>query len=50
MRDCKVALVGTADAAVARALVDAAPQHVFDLHGGLGSEIEGLSGYRGIAW
>ncbi|HEY7438848.1 MAG TPA: nucleotide sugar dehydrogenase [Acidimicrobiia bacterium] len=50
MRDCKVALVGTADAAVARALVDAAPQHVFDLHGGLGSEIEALSGYRGIAW
>jgi GDP-mannose 6-dehydrogenase len=45
-----VAVVATADTGVIRALVEAAPAVVLDLHGSLGPELEGLPGYDGIAW
>ena len=50
LRDVKVAVIGTADPAAVRALVELPPDHVLDLHGGLGVEVEALPGYQGIAW
>jgi GDP-mannose 6-dehydrogenase len=48
--DAPVAVVGTSDASTVKALVSARPEHVLDLHGGLGPEVEALPGYEGIAW
>lgn len=45
-----VAIIGTAVERAVRALVESSPEHVLDLHGGLGPEVEGLPGYTGIAW
>ncbi len=45
-----VAVVATADADVVRALGEARPAVVLDLHGGLGPELERQAGYQGIAW
>jgi GDP-mannose 6-dehydrogenase len=45
-----VAVVATADGDVLRAVLDAPPRLVLDLHGGVGPEVEALPGYSGIAW
>jgi GDP-mannose 6-dehydrogenase len=45
-----VAVVGTADPDTVRALVEAGPDHVLDVHGRLGADVEALPGYEGIAW
>ncbi len=50
LREARVAVVGTSDADTIRALVAARPDHVLDVHGGLGSDAEALPGYEGIAW
>jgi GDP-mannose 6-dehydrogenase len=50
LRDAPFAIVGTADAESVEALLKARPQHVLDLHGGLGAQVEGLPGYEGVAW
>ena len=45
-----VAVVATSDTDVLRALLDAPPAVVLDLHGSVGPELEALPGYSGIAW
>ncbi len=45
-----VAIMATADPGTVRALLEVRPDHVLDLHGGLGVEVEALPGYDGIAW
>jgi GDP-mannose 6-dehydrogenase len=50
LRGASVAVVGTAEPTAVRALVEARPDHVLDLHGRLGPEVEALPGYEGIAW
>ena len=50
LNEARVAVVGTSDADTIRALVAARPDHVLDVHGGLGSDAEALPGYEGIAW
>jgi GDP-mannose 6-dehydrogenase len=45
-----VAIVSFANAEVADALVEAAPNRIIDLDGRLGPAVEGLDGYQGIAW
>ncbi len=47
---CRTAIVATTDPAVVQAIVEARPDHVLDLCGRLGSEIEALPGYEGVAW
>jgi len=46
----RFAVVGTADAQSVEALLQARPEHVLDVHGGLGEEVEALAGYEGVAW
>jgi GDP-mannose 6-dehydrogenase len=50
IRGAGVAVVATADSEVVRALTETPPPVVLDLHGGLGSDLERVAGYRGIAW
>jgi GDP-mannose 6-dehydrogenase len=50
LHGASVAVVGTADPDTVRALVDARPDHVLDVHGRLGAAVEALPGYEGIAW
>jgi GDP-mannose 6-dehydrogenase len=50
LRGASVAVVGTADPDTVRALVEARPDHVLDVHGRLGADVEALPGYEGIAW
>jgi GDP-mannose 6-dehydrogenase len=50
LREARAAVVGTSDAGTIRALVSARPDHVLDVHGGLGADAEALPGYEGIAW
>jgi GDP-mannose 6-dehydrogenase len=45
-----VTIVATADPGALRTLVETPPEHVLDLHGGLGPEVEALPGYQGFAW
>ena len=45
-----VAIVSSSDPEVLRALRDASPPVVVDLHGRLGHEVEELAGYQGIGW
>jgi GDP-mannose 6-dehydrogenase len=45
-----VAVVATSDGDVLRAILDAPPRLVLDLHGSVGPELEALPGYSGIAW
>jgi GDP-mannose 6-dehydrogenase len=46
----QVVVISTADPRVVRAVVQAGPRTVFDLHGRLGAEVEALAGYRGVGW
>jgi GDP-mannose 6-dehydrogenase len=50
LRDAPFALVGTADEESVQALLQARPQHVLDLNGRLGAQVEALPGYEGVAW
>jgi GDP-mannose 6-dehydrogenase len=50
LADSPVVVVSTTSEAVTTALRDAAPEHVIDLSGRLGDEIEQLSGYSGVGW
>jgi GDP-mannose 6-dehydrogenase len=50
LREARFAIVGTADAQSIEALLAVRPEHVLDLHGGLGHEVEALPGYEGLAW
>ena len=50
LRASRFAIVGTADPATVEALLKARPEHIFDLHGRLGHEVEALPGYEGLAW
>ena len=50
LRDVPFAVVGTADERSVTALLEARPEHVLDLHGGLGEQVEALPGYEGVAW
>jgi GDP-mannose 6-dehydrogenase len=50
LRASRFAIVGTADPAAVEAILKARPEHVLDLHGGLGHEVEALPGYEGLAW
>jgi GDP-mannose 6-dehydrogenase len=50
LQGADVAIVSTSDAAVLEALLAAPPQHLIDLTGRLGEQIESLSGYQGIGW
>ena len=50
LRGANVAVIGTADPSAIRAIVEMQPDHVLDLHGGLGPDVEALPGYEGIAW
>jgi len=45
-----VAVVATSDDQVLRAVLDASPRVVLDLHGSVGEGLEALPGYSGIAW
>ena len=44
------AVVGTADRESIDALLEAHPNRVLDVHGGLGEAVEALPGYEGLAW
>ncbi len=50
VRGVSMAVVGTSDASTVRALLEARPAHVLDVHGRLGSAVEALPGYEGLAW
>ncbi len=50
LRAADVAVVSTSAPAVLAALEQAAPRHVIDLSGQLGSAVEALPGYQGIGW
>ena len=50
LQQARFAVVGTADAQSVEALLEARPDHVLDVHGGLGGEVEALPGYEGLAW
>jgi GDP-mannose 6-dehydrogenase len=45
-----VAIVGSSEPTLLRALTTATPKRILDLHGRLGKEIENLPGYEGIGW
>jgi GDP-mannose 6-dehydrogenase len=47
---CDAAVVATSDRPVVDELLAASPARILDLHGRLGTEIEGLPGYEGIGW
>jgi GDP-mannose 6-dehydrogenase len=50
LRGAGVAVVGTSDGTALRALLDARPRLILDLHGSVSPELEALPGYSGIAW
>jgi GDP-mannose 6-dehydrogenase len=50
LRGADIAVVSSADQAILSALLGAAPRHLLDLIGRLGTEIESLPGYEGIGW
>jgi GDP-mannose 6-dehydrogenase len=50
LQGARFAIVGTADTQSIEALLDARPDHVLDVHGALGAEVEALPGYEGLAW
>jgi GDP-mannose 6-dehydrogenase len=50
LRGAGVAVVGTSDPDTVRALLEARPDRVLDVHGRLGADVEALPGYEGIAW
>jgi len=46
----EVAIVGTGNGDAIRAVIAAGPQHILDVHGRLGDDLEALPGYQGLAW
>ena len=50
LRGAGIAIVATSDGDVLRAVLDAPPRVVLDLHGSVSPELEALPGYSGIAW
>lgn len=50
LQQARFAVVGTADPQSIEALLEARPDHVLDVHGALGGEVEALPGYEGLAW
>ena len=50
LRGAGIAVVATSDGDVLRAVLDAPPRVVLDLHGSVSPELEALPGYSGIAW
>ena len=50
LRGAGVAVVATSDPDALRAVLDAPPRVVLDLHGSVSPELEALPGYSGIAW
>jgi nucleotide sugar dehydrogenase len=50
LRGADVAVVSVTDQAVLEALAASAPEHVIDLSGRLGQQIESLPGYEGLGW
>jgi GDP-mannose 6-dehydrogenase len=50
LRGAGVAIVSSTGRAVTDALLTAPPQHLVDLSGRLGGEVESLPGYEGIGW
>jgi GDP-mannose 6-dehydrogenase len=50
LRGADVAITSTCDPAVLEALRSAAPLHLIDLSGQLGSELESAPGYQGLGW
>lgn len=50
LRDAGAAVVATSDPDALRAVLDAPPRVVLDLHGSVSPELEALPGYSGIAW
>ncbi|MDQ4039000.1 MAG: nucleotide sugar dehydrogenase, partial [Actinomycetota bacterium] len=50
LEGAQVAVVSTAHPQVVRAVVQARPRVVYDLHGRLGADIEALDGYQGVGW
>jgi GDP-mannose 6-dehydrogenase len=50
LQEADVAIVATSEPAVVAALAGAAPRHLIDLTGRLGSELESVPGYEGVGW
>jgi GDP-mannose 6-dehydrogenase len=50
LEGAEVVLISSAGEDVTAALRDAAPEHVIDLSGRLGDEVEQMSGYSGVGW
>jgi len=50
VRGAGIAVVATSDDGVLRAVLDAPPRLILDLHGFVSPELEALPGYAGIAW
>lgn len=50
LRDVRYAVVGTSDPRSVEALLEARPDHILDVHGRLGDDVEALPGYEGLAW
>ena len=50
LEDATAAIVAVSTAELRQAVLDAAPDHVFDLVGTLGPEIESMPGYTGVSW
>jgi GDP-mannose 6-dehydrogenase len=50
LRDAELALVGSSDPSVVRALVELPPPMIVDLNGRLGTAVESLDSYEGVAW
>jgi GDP-mannose 6-dehydrogenase len=50
LESAEVVLVSSATEAITTALRHAAPEHVIDLSGRLGDEVERMPGYSGVGW
>ena len=50
MNPLRLAVVSTTDPGTMTALRSNPPAHVFDVSGGLPSDLEALAGYQGINW
>jgi GDP-mannose 6-dehydrogenase len=50
MSGADLAVVSTNDPKVVRALLETPPDHILDLDGRLGPEVEALPGYEGVGW
>ena len=50
LREASIAVVSSSDQSILDALLTEPPQHLIDLSGRLGSEVESLPGYEGLSW